>query len=220
MNYKVISLDKTPSTQLYAHELVAQNRAADHIAIVADMQTAGRGRFRREWMSPPGNLYTSLVMADENRDPRLSYVAAVAVAETLISFGINPQIKWPNDVLVDGKKIAGILIEYAKDFVIIGIGINIKSNPVLEKYETTRVDNFADVSRDEIFGVLIKNLDIWMRRDFAIVRNRWTELAIGLNGVIKYRGQMLQMVGINENGALVLRRGAEYIMTYGDEISI
>lgn len=219
-SYKLISLDKISSTQAYAHELISKGVAADHTAISAESQTAGRGRYRRVWVSPRGNLYVSFVFYIEERDPRLSYAVAVAIAEALTSFGIKPSIKWPNDILIQGKKVSGVLIEYSKDFVIIGIGINIKSNPNVAKYETTKLDEYVKISKSELLASLMKSLDVWMKRDFSIVRKKWMELAAGLNEIIKYRGRMVELMGINEDGALVLRNGSEYIMTYADEISI
>ena len=104
-NYKLISVDKIPSTQDYAHELIAAGRAIDGTAVLAAAQSAGRGRMRRRWVSHHGNLYVSFVFSSPVRDARLSYAIAVAVAETIASFGIHPTIKWPNDILVDNKKI-------------------------------------------------------------------------------------------------------------------
>jgi BirA family biotin operon repressor/biotin-[acetyl-CoA-carboxylase] ligase len=220
MSYKLISFDKIPSTQTYAHELIAGGTAFDHTAVLADAQSAGRGRYRRAWVSHHGNLYVSFIFASPERDPRLSYAVAVAMAETLIGFGTLPKIKWPNDILIDGKKMCGILIEYSRDFVIVGIGANIKTNPTVENYETTKLDNYANVSRDELLGALMRNLDIWMSCDFADVRERWMELAAGLNKTISFRGRRVELIGINDDGALVLRSGSEYIMTHGDEITL
>ena len=115
--YKIFSYDKIPSTQTTAQELIASRRAGDHCVVVASAQSAGRGRFRRTWVSHHGNLYASFIYAAPERDARLSYAVAIAVADTLLSFGISPTIKWPNDILVDGKKISGILIEYYGRFV-------------------------------------------------------------------------------------------------------
>jgi len=221
INYKLISFNKISSTQTYAQGLVRGGEASDHTIILADSQTAGHGRYRRTWVSKPGNLYVSFIYKIENRDPRLSYSVAVAIAETLISFGIMPTIKWPNDILIDGKKISGTLIEYAKDFVIVGIGINIKSNPTLRSYETTKVADYAPkVSRDELLSVLAKQMDIWTARNFTSVKNRWMDLAANLNKTITYRGRDAILCGLNDDGALVLRSGHEYIMAYGDEISV
>ena len=218
--YKLISFDKITSTQDYAHDLIAENKATDKTVISALAQSAGRGRYKRNWVSHHGNLYVSFIYKTTERDPKLSYAVAVAIAETLISFGISPQIKWPNDVLIDGKKISGILIEYARNFVIVGIGINIKTCPTVKEYQTTKVKNYADASVEDILSVLIKKLDKWRRANFAVVRERWMDLAICINKMVKYQGKEAELIGLNEDGALVLRFGTRYVLTYGDEISI
>lgn len=218
--YKLLSFDKIPSTQDYAHDLIADGKASNKTVIVAQAQSAGRGRYKRTWVSHHGNLYASFIYKVYERDPKLSYAVAVAIAETLISFGLNPQIKWPNDVLIDGKKISGVLIEYARNFVIVGIGINIKTCPTVKEYKTTKVNDYADVSVEDVLGVLMKKLDKWRNADFAIVRERWTEMAICINQMIRYQGKDAELIGLNEDGALVLRFDSRYVLTYGDEISI
>lgn len=218
-NYKLISFDKITSTQDYALDLIAAGKACDCTAIVASAQSAGRGRLRRTWVSHHGNLYTSFIYKSEERDSKLAYHIAVAVAETLIAFGIIPQIKWPNDILIDGKKVCGILIEYASNFVVVGIGINIKSNPTLREYKTTKLENYKSVSDTRLLALLMRNIDLWCKRDFLSVRARWMELAIGINGLVRYRGSDAILVGINENGALVLRCDSRYFLAYGDEIN-
>lgn len=218
--YKLISFDKIPSTQTYALQMVANGTARDHTVIMAEAQSAGRGRYRRTWVSHHGNLYVSFIFDAYERDPRLSYVVAVAVAETLTAFGIHPKIKWPNDILIDGKKVCGILIEYAGQFVIVGIGINIKTNPTVPNYETTKLDNYATIEKSDLLNKLMKNLDKWRRMDFPLVRARWMDLATGLNKNVKYRGDQVELIGINENGALVLRNGSRYVLAYGDEITM
>lgn len=219
-NYKLISFDKIPSTQTYALNMIADGRARARTVIMAEAQSAGRGRYKRTWVSHHGNLYVSFIFDAEERDPRLSYVVAVAIAETLISFGIKPTIKWPNDILIDGKKVCGVLIEYSGRFVVVGIGINIKSNPTVENYQTTKLDNYADVQKSELLNRLMRNMDKWMRAEFSAVRARWMELAAALNKVVKYRGENVELIGINENGALILRRDTQYFLAYGDEITM
>ena len=137
--YKLLSFDKITSTQDFAHDLIARGTATNKTVIMALAQSAGRGRYRRTWVSHHGNLYVSFIYKLDERDPRLSYAVAVAIAETLISFGMNPQIKWPNDVLIDGKKISGVLIEYSQNFVIVGIGINVKTCPTVKAYNTSQM---------------------------------------------------------------------------------
>ena len=220
-NYKVISFDKIPSTQTYAYEMIASGHGADHVAILAEAQSAGRGRYKRTWISHHGNLYVSFIYACEERDARLSYSVGVAIAETLIAFGVKPAIKWPNDILIDDKKVSGTLIEYSGRFVVIGIGINIKTNPTVKaNYKTTKLENYTNVTRDELLNKLMRNLDKWRNADFCDVRTRWTELAVGLNCNVKYRGEIMELIGINENGALVLRNGTRYVLVYGDEITM
>ena len=218
--YKVISFDKIPSTQTTAQELIAARRVGDHSIVVAAAQSDGRGRFRRKWVSHHGNLYASFIYAAPERDARLSYAVALAVADTLFSFGITPTIKWPNDILVDGKKISGILIEYYSRFVIVGIGINIATNPTVAEYKTTKMNKFVTTNERDVLARLMKYMDKWLRSDFATVRERWTALANGLHTTVKYRGATAELIGINENGALVLRCGTRYVLAYGDEIVI
>lgn len=219
--YKLLSFDKIPSTQDYAHDLIANRNAVNKTVVVALAQSAGRGRYRRNWVSHHGNLYASFIYKIMERDPKLSYAVGVAVAETLIYFGITPQIKWPNDVLVDGKKISGILIEYSQNFVIVGIGINIKTCPRIKEYKTTKTDNYVkNIDIKDVLNVLMKKMDKWRSADFALVRERWMNMAIALNKIIQYHGKSVELIGLNEDGALVLRDGSRYILTYGDEISI
>ena len=216
--YKVFSFDKISSTQDYAYDAITKGTAHDHIVIVSNAQYAGRGRYRRKWVSHHGNLYASFIFDSLERDPRLSYAVAVAIAETLATFGIPVSIKWPNDILVSGKKISGVLIEYCGRFVIVGIGINVHTNPTVPEYETTRTDKYTSAEVQEIFSQLVKNLDKWINAKFDSVRERWMYLATGINVLVKYRGQNVELIGINDNGALVVRHGSEYLLIHGDEI--
>ncbi|MFQ6696065.1 MAG: biotin--[acetyl-CoA-carboxylase] ligase [Alphaproteobacteria bacterium] len=219
--YKLLSFDKISSTQDYAHDLIARGDAHNKTIIQALAQSAGRGRYRRTWVSHHGNLYASFIYKTTERDPKLSYAVAVAIAETLIALGMMPEIKWPNDVLIKGKKISGVLIEYSQSFVIIGIGINIKTCPTVKEYKTTKINNFVkDADINNVLGILIKEMDKWRKVNFLTVRERWMDLAAALNKVIQYHGKPAELIGLNEDGALVLRDGSRYILTYGDEISI
>ena len=219
--YKLLSFDKISSTQDYAHDLIARGDAHNKTIIQALAQSAGRGRYRRTWVSHHGNLYASFIYKTTERDPKLSYAVAVAIAETLIALGMMPEIKWPNDVLIKGKKISGVLIEYSQSFVIIGIGINIKTCPTVKEYKTTKINNFVkDADINNVLGILIKEMDKWRKVNFLTVRERWMDLAAALNKIIQYHGKPAELIGLNEDGALVLRDGSRYVLTYGDEISI
>lgn len=219
--YKVLFFGKIPSTQTYAHDLIARHDACGHMAIVAAAQSAGRGRYSRKWVSHHGNLYVSFIFNAPTRDGRLAYRVAVAVAETLRAFGVPAAIKWPNDIMVDGRKICGILIEYNHDFVVVGIGVNIKSNPTVSAaYKTTRMDRYCDVSSLDVLHGVMKNLDIWIQADFSSVRARWMDLAIGINETVVYQNSPATLRGIDADGALVLYRDGAEIRCFGDEITI
>ena len=218
--YKVVSFDKISSTQTYAHEYILNGNASDHMIICAAAQFAGRGRYRRKWVSHHGNIYASFIFNCIERDPRLSYAVAVAIADTLISYGVAPEIKWPNDILIDGKKISGVLIEYYGRFVIIGIGLNVHSNPTVDEYQTTKLDLYANVELPDLLMRLARNIEKCMHADFDSVRRRWMGMAAGLNKLVKYRSEMVELIGINDNGSLVVRRGPEYFLIHGDEILI
>jgi BirA family transcriptional regulator, biotin operon repressor / biotin---[acetyl-CoA-carboxylase] ligase len=100
----------------------------------AEQQTGGRGRMGRSWVSPPGNLYASTIVRLQPHDPAaptLALVAAVALAETVQAYapGVVAVIKWPNDLLIEGAKLAGILLERTGDAVVVGIGVNLAHHP-------------------------------------------------------------------------------------------
>ncbi len=216
--YKLISLDKIHSTQFWAHDLIANKKATDKTVITATAQTAGHGRYGRNWVSHSGNLYVSFIFKITQRNPRLSYAIGVAVAETLIHFGMNPKIKWPNDVLIDGKKISGILIEYNQNFVVIGIGINIKTAPTVREYKTAKMNDFVKASVVDVLNVLIKKIEFWRNANFNDVRKRWTELAFGIDKKIKYHNKQLDFIGLSDDGALILHDDKNDVFIYGDEI--
>lgn len=219
-NYRLIYFDKIPSTQTCALDMVADGQATDRTVILAQAQSSGRGRYRRGWVSHRGNLYASFIFRSDERDPRLSYIIAVAIVETLVSLGVTPAIKWPNDILIKGEKVCGVLIEYASNFVIVGIGINVKTNPTVADYQTTKLGNYCDVSVQLLLNRLLKNLDKWIKTDFLVARSRWMDFATALNKTVRYRGEKVELIGINLQGALVLRHNKDYFLAYGDEITM
>ena len=122
--------DKIGSTNDEARRL-AQEGAPHGTVVHADEQTSGRGRMAHTWFSPPGNLYVSILLRTgqpAGRTAELSFLAALAVADTveaLLPRQTRAMLKWPNDVLVSGAKIAGILLEQVDDATVIGIGLNV-----------------------------------------------------------------------------------------------
>lgn len=126
----VYFFETTSSTQTEARRLIATGQAAGTL-IVARQQSAGRGRFGRIWHSPIGNLYLSFILQPAltlARWPQYALIAALALADAIEEVsGLPAQLKWPNDVLLDGQKVAGILAEVEGDYLILGVGVNVNA---------------------------------------------------------------------------------------------
>ncbi|MFN5579495.1 MAG: biotin--[acetyl-CoA-carboxylase] ligase [Akkermansiaceae bacterium] len=143
---------------------LAEQGMAEGLVLVTDEQTAGRGRRGAAWISPKGeNLAFSILlkpMAPKALWHRLSLVTGLAVAEVLENYVPLAEIKWPNDIKVGGKKIAGILVEAGKDFVIIGIGININSTNFPEELAATSLSELTGrgYSRAEVLQEVVARM--------------------------------------------------------------
>ncbi|MFO7570300.1 MAG: biotin--[acetyl-CoA-carboxylase] ligase [Smithellaceae bacterium] len=197
-------------------------------ALIAESQSAGKGRMQRVWHSPPGaNVYTSVILRpsfETARAPQISIAAGVAVAETLDTYcpgGVR--LKWPNDVLIGGKKVCGILAQMKMsggniDFVVVGIGINVN----------LRCDQFPDdiqglatslaigagheISRPALINSLYENLAKWYKtlsdNGFETVRKAWLHLTpmMGQTVQVMFRDEALcgRAVGLDEDGSLIL----------------
>jgi BirA family biotin operon repressor/biotin-[acetyl-CoA-carboxylase] ligase len=162
--------------------------------VVADAQTRGRGRLGRRWHSPPGaSLYFSVVLRPPlppHRVPPLTLAAGVAVAEALTALDITPQLKWPNDVLLDGKKVAGILTEMSSDLdrvhhVVVGIGVNLNTRDFPEELAAIATSaalvRGLPVVRADFAAALCARLEHWVDRFVAegasVVATAWKQHA-------------------------------------------
>jgi len=215
------------STNDAAKELAAEG--ADHgEVVVAEAQTSGRGRRGRPWSSPPRrNLYLSVVLRPDlppARAPELTLVASVAVCDAIRQAGVDVGIKWPNDLLASGRKIAGILTELAADpdrvqWAVIGIGVNVN----------TRAEDFPDDLRSEATSILLERggpapralfaaacltaLEEWLDRHaeegFEVVRRAWRERSVTLGRRVSVRADDREVVGVAEDvdaqGALLVQ---------------
>ena len=105
------------------------------------------------------------------------------------------RLLWQSLIRLHHKKIAGALIEYSGNFVVVGIGINVNSNPTVDKYKTTKLDNYSEIPMNVLLNRLMRNIDRWRSADFRQVRERWMSLATCLNMPVKYRGEIAELVG-------------------------
>jgi BirA family biotin operon repressor/biotin-[acetyl-CoA-carboxylase] ligase len=206
------------STNDEARRLAAAG--APHGTVVhADEQSSARGRLARSWFSPPGNLYISILLRTgqlPSRTAELSFVTALAVADTvdaLLPQTTRATLKWPNDVLVNGAKIAGILLEQVDDATIIGIGLNVLQAPTNIAYEATTIAACGgiasvDRAREILLDRLGRHLEVWSRDGFAPVRDQWLQRSYPLGAAIRASsgGERIagEFAGMDEDGALLL----------------
>tara|TARA_S200000501_G_scaffold367095_1_gene402937 strand:+ start:212 stop:952 length:741 start_codon:yes stop_codon:yes gene_type:complete len=148
-------------------------------------QSNGRGRNKNKWESLEGNLFLSSIFRPKKNKidwHQLSLLIGYSILETLIDFGINRnliELKWPNDVLIDNKKISGILLEAFDNFIIVGIGLNVVKTPQYEtKWKTTKINDYIKnkMSLEQIsYKILNKiffNYFIWQDEGFSYFKNR------------------------------------------------
>ena len=194
--------DSIDSTNAEAWRLVRAGETGP-LWIVAREQTAGRGRRGRDWASPQGNLYATLLLTDPcapPQAPQLSFVAALALHDAVANAApaVRPelQVKWPNDLVLGGAKVAGILVEgesaAAQRFTAaIGIGVNCANRPEGTPYPASDLrTSGAHVAPDALFEALASamrvRLDQWARgAAFEVIRADWTARAARLNEVIR-----------------------------------
>jgi BirA family biotin operon repressor/biotin-[acetyl-CoA-carboxylase] ligase len=200
----------------------------------AERQTAGRGRLGRQWVSPAGNCYASTAVALRPTDPpasTLAFVAAVALDEAVrvyLPAATGLALKWPNDLLVAGAKLSGMLLERAGDTVVIGIGVNLAHHPDLPDRPTTSLAaQGAPVSPDAFLETLAEAFARWLGRwrgeGLAPIRQRWLDRAHPLGTALTARlpdgGSITGLFdGLDRDGALRLRLadGTRHAMHAGD----
>jgi BirA family biotin operon repressor/biotin-[acetyl-CoA-carboxylase] ligase len=210
--------------------------------VIAEAQTAGRGRRGRTWVSPPRrNVYLSVVLRPElppGRASELTLVASVALCDALRQAGVEAGIKWPNDVLASGKKIGGILTELAAEpdrvsWVAIGIGVNVNAReedfPAELRGEATSVliERGQAAPRALFAAALLASLERWIDRHaaegFEVIREAWRERNVTLGREVVVRTDGREIAGLAEDldhgGALLVRTraGVERIVA-GDVI--
>src|SRR3990167_343853 len=232
---KDISFYKDTGSTNDAARAFAIKGAREGFAVVADSQTKGKGRLGRRWESPASvNIYTSIILRPDippAHAPQLTLVAAVAMAETISKFLNNgsgykpePTVKWPNDILINSKKTAGILTEMSSEmdrvnFVVIGIGVNVNMSKKMLPEElrpiatSLREEAGKEISRTGFIQTLYLNMETWyklyLKNGFEPIREVW-------NGYFKMAGKIVRVqqmdrviegvaVGIDADGAFLLQ---------------
>lgn len=223
------------STMEIARKL-AKEGATDGTVVIAEKQTAGRGRLDRTWLSPENNLAMSIILHPSlNRLPQLIMIASVAVVRAIKNItGIKAQIKWPNDVMIKDKKVCGILIENevkgnTVNFSIIGIGININLNPIdfpeISSIATSMSQEMGrEIARHELAGAVLSDLEkLYLQvQSGTSVYQEWQKRLETIGKVIKVQsGELIDQgkaEAVTEDGNLILRHsdGSFSKITAGD----
>lgn len=213
--------DRIDSTNLEARRL-ADHGECGPLWLWAGEQTGGRGRLGRSWVSEPGNLYATFLFAiseGPQAASQVSFVAALAVHDMVMALrpGLSPRIKWPNDVLIGGAKFCGVLPEVVganPTRIAIGCGVNVAHAPEGTPYPVTALDGGLGLGTvlHELDSSLTRRLRQWDEgRGFAVIRQAWSERALGLGREAAATAGTRQVSGtfrgLAADGALILESG-------------
>jgi BirA family biotin operon repressor/biotin-[acetyl-CoA-carboxylase] ligase len=230
--YRHIHHETIGSTNDQARRLAAEGEPGP-LWITAATQTAGRGRRGRAWVSPVGNLSSTLLIKPERpvaECAQLSFVAALASSDTVAQFArdADVKVKWPNDVLANGRKISGILLESASAgaepyFLAIGIGVNLAHFPPDTEFPATSLAALGvvvpsvAVALAQLASGFAKWYELWRGQGFAPIRDAWLARAANLGSRIRARLTNEEtsgvFEGIDETGSLVLRESVDRVRT-------
>jgi BirA family biotin operon repressor/biotin-[acetyl-CoA-carboxylase] ligase len=219
---RIVYLTSTPSTQDVARR-EAEDGAAEGTAVIAEEQSAGRGRLGRSWVSPAGkNIYLTIVLRpDLARLRTLGMAAPLAVLRAVKAVtSLEPDLKWPNDVLLSGRKLAGVLIDSELaggevKYALAGIGVNVnfdveESSDVSSIATSLKREFGRSVSREEFLAALLNEFeDIYSTTAPSAIRAAWRDRleTLGRNVTVTFRGVSHEGVAedITPEGSLVLR---------------
>jgi BirA family biotin operon repressor/biotin-[acetyl-CoA-carboxylase] ligase len=215
--WRLVALDSVGSTNDETGRL-AEEGLPEGTVVWAREQTGGRGRRGRRWVSPVGNLYSSTILRPEcgaARAAELGFVAALAVAD-IVSQHRRVRLKWPNDVLVDGGKVAGILPESAigqdgkVEHVVMGIGVNVGFAPQLPemRYPGAMLGGTVEGALEKLATAMVARLAQWRQAGFDAIRQAWLDQAgpVGADVDVKLGEELVRgrFAGIDRDGALLL----------------
>jgi BirA family biotin operon repressor/biotin-[acetyl-CoA-carboxylase] ligase len=227
LGYKIYYYDEVSSTNDIAKE-VAKKSDKERIVILAETQTRGKGRLERQWVSPKGGIWLSIILRPKispKEALKLTFITSSAVAKTIQQlFGLKAEVKWPNDVLVNGRKICGILTEIETEkniveFVIIGIGIN--ADVDLEAFPREIRETATSLKHELGYGVERKTLVNTVMQNFEhrykrLSRGMWSLLLQEWKSLAAFLGKQVEVTSfdevivgeawdVNDDGALIIR---------------
>ena len=235
--YDLVTRKRVTSTN-HALRALANEGAPEGTILVADSQSAGRGRYGRSWQSPPGNLYLSLLLRPDcppMQALQLGFVAGVALGDAVsavVPRNVPVQHKWPNDILLGESKLAGILLESGTtggaklDWLVIGMGVNVASAPAKTAFPATALaDHGCTLGPGDLVAPIAHALSRWIERwrqdGFPPVRAAWYTRAYRRGQPIRVRledgAKSGLFVGLADDGAMLLQTadGGRERLSYG-----
>lgn len=238
----IVHLDITDSTNNVAKEL-ASSGAPEGVVVIAEEQSHGRGRLGRTWISPPGKgICVSIILRPDISPidaPKLTLLAAVALARTFNSYpGVEPGIKWPNDILIKGKKISGVLTEMNAElervnFIVLGIGINVNTKieelpeALMPIATSLSIETKREYSRREVLVNLLKNLEElylpFKNGNYSMMLEEWKKYSVTLNRSVRVVSQKEVIQGkaidLGEDGAMLVETVEGPVRVLAGEVS-
>ena len=218
---------ETESTNTTAREMAG--KAAEGTIVIAESQTGGRGRMGRKWLSPEGGIWLSIILKPKMQPvyaPRITFLAGVAVAKTIRSLGLEAKIKWPNDVLVRGKKVCGILTEIEAeidliDYCVVGIGIdaNVDTESFPEEFRESstslKKELGHEINRVAFLQRLLEEFEVrylkLQKEGFLPILEEWRSMSATIGEWVKITTQSRiiygEATGVDNDGALIVETG-------------
>ncbi len=227
---RIISYNLTDSTNDLAYKL-GESKEKEGTVIFAERQSKGKGRLERRWLSPEGGIYFSVILRPDitpSESSKVTIMAAVAVNKAIKNeTGVISQIKWPNDILVKGQKVSGILTEMKGEldkvsFIVLGIGINVNTDISKLPPHSTSLKKEAGqeaLSRINLARTILKELDTYYEKikkgEFEIIREEWKKMSymIGKRVKISYHNRDIEgyALDMDSDGALLIRKDHGFI---------
>ena len=235
-NFEYFFFEKVLSTNSEIKKIYEAKPFRDSLALLSNFQLNGKGRSENKWISKPGDFTASYLLNEHFSIPslgQLNVVSSVAILKAIKCLYENVvfKLKWPNDIIVDGKKIGGILLESKihrnnVEFLIIGLGLNILSSPNVIKYKTTKISDYSNnINNKYLFKLignyLIKYINKFKKKGFNSFRVEWIKNAINIGEFIKIRVNKKNYYGkflkIDSQGNLILQvKNATMKFSYGE----
>jgi BirA family biotin operon repressor/biotin-[acetyl-CoA-carboxylase] ligase len=235
---KILFLKEVDSTNNRAKQIALEEK--EGAVVISEKQTSGRGRRGRKWESPEGGIAISFILkpnVSPERAPQMTLISSLALVETLnkIHNGLNAKIKWPNDILISGKKISGILTELSADmekinYVVVGVGVNLNSTVenLPENATSLKIETKEQVSIKQFLKSFFDHYDKlyleYLNGGIDQIIERWKKNSDTIGKKVKIIGINETYEGlakdIDENGALILKTNEKEIKVYSGDVSL